>query len=71
MNVFLNPADKGFPLQPGFELYIIAPDEEPNPKLGFRFAVALDEPGVVAETMNKLAPRNARSACRIGPQKPA
>lgn len=48
MDLYLNPADKGFPLQPGFELYITAPDEEPNPKLQFRFTVALDEPTIIA-----------------------
>jgi hypothetical protein len=47
MNVFLNPADKGFPLKAGFELYIGAVDEKPNPKLQFRFNVALSEPGVI------------------------
>lgn len=47
MAVFLNPADKGFPLTPGFELYIGAPDEEPNPKQQFRFSVVLNEPGIV------------------------
>ena len=59
MDLFLNPADKGFPLQPGFELYITAPDEQPNPKLQFRFTVALDEPGIVEgkpllEALNEL-----------------
>jgi hypothetical protein len=47
MNVFLNPADKGFPLKVGFELYIGAVDEKPNPKQQFRFDVALCEPGVI------------------------
>jgi hypothetical protein len=47
MNIFLNPADKGFPLRPGFELYIGAVDEKPNPKQEFRFDVALSEPGII------------------------
>src|SRR5439155_3646697 len=47
MNAFLNPADKGFPLKAGFELYIGAVDEKPNPKQQFRFDVALSEPGVI------------------------
>lgn len=47
MNVFIHDADSGFPLRPGFELYITAPDEEPNPKLQFRFTVALAEADVV------------------------
>jgi hypothetical protein len=47
MNIFLNPADKGFPLRAGFELYIGAVDEKPNPKQQFRFDVALSEPGIM------------------------
>ena len=47
MDVFLNPADKGFPLTAGFELYIGAVDEEPNPKQQFRFDVVLSESDVV------------------------
>lgn len=46
MNQYLMPADKGFPLQEGFELYIGAEDEKPNPELQFRFRVALNEPGI-------------------------
>ena len=46
MDIYLNPADKGFPLHPGFELYIGAPDEEPNPKQQFRFDVVVSEPGI-------------------------
>jgi hypothetical protein len=47
MDLYLNPADKGFPLSAGFELYIGGADEEPNPKLQFRFMVVLSEPGIV------------------------
>jgi hypothetical protein len=47
MSIFLNPADKGFPLRAGFELYIGAVDEKPNPKQQFRFNVALSEPGIM------------------------
>jgi hypothetical protein len=62
MNLFLMPADKGFPLQPGFGLYMGAPDEEPNPKLQFRFMVVLNEPGIaegkpVLETVRELTSR--------------
>lgn len=46
MNVYINPADKGFPLQSGFELYIGQVDEPPNPKQQFRFELVLNEPGV-------------------------
>lgn len=48
MDLYVNPADTGFPLKPGFELLHASPDEEPNPKLRFRFQVVLDEPGIVA-----------------------
>ncbi len=59
MNVFINPADKGFPLKAGFELYTSAVDEKPNPKLQFRFSVALSEPGIIEgkaliETIHQL-----------------
>ena len=59
MNVFLNPADKGFPLKAGFELFIDAPDAELNPNLQFRFDVALSEPGIIEaqsllETLHKM-----------------
>jgi hypothetical protein len=59
MNVFLNPADKGFPLKAGFELYIGAVDEKPNSKQQFRFDVALSESGIIEgkpllETVNQL-----------------
>jgi len=46
MNIYLNPADKGFPLQPGFKPYIGAPDEQPNPKQQLRFDVVVNEPGI-------------------------
>ena len=46
MTQFLMPADKGFPLTPGFELYIGGPDEPINPSLQFRFEVVLNEPGI-------------------------
>jgi hypothetical protein len=59
MNKFLMPADKGFPLKPGFELYTGGPDEEPDPNQQFRFDVALSEPGIVegkplVETLHQL-----------------
>lgn len=60
MNAFLIPADKGFPLRAGFELYIDAPDAELDPKLQFTFDVAFSEPGViegrpVLETLHQMA----------------
>ncbi len=60
MNLFLVPDDKGFPLKPGFELYIGDVDEKPNPKQQFQFTVALSEPGVingepVLETIKQFA----------------
>lgn len=59
LTVYLNPADKGFPLEAGFELYIGAVDEKPNPKQQFRFDVALAEPGIIEgkpliETLHQL-----------------
>lgn len=59
-NLYLNPAEKGFPLTAGFELYIGAVDENPNPKARFRFDVALSEAGViegkpVLEVINQFA----------------
>jgi hypothetical protein len=47
MTHYLMPADKGFPLAPGFELYIGGPDEPINPSLQFRFEVVLDEPDII------------------------
>lgn len=49
MGTFIRPADKGFPLAPGFELYIGAADEKPKPDLRFRFDVALNETGILEE----------------------
>jgi len=59
MSGFLMPADKGFPLRPGFELYVGAPNERPDPDQQFRFNVALNEPGVIdskslLETLHQL-----------------
>ncbi len=59
MSVFLIPADRGFPLKEGFELFIGAVDEKPNPKQQFRFEVALSEPGIIEgkpllETIHQL-----------------
>ena len=36
-----------FPLKVGFELYIGAVDEKPNPKLQFQFDVVLNEHGII------------------------
>ena len=73
MNVFLNPADKGFPLKPGFELYIGAVDEKPNPKQQFRFAIALSEPGIIdgkplLETLNQLTTLVEGIVTALGPR---
>jgi hypothetical protein len=53
--------ETSFPLQPGFELYIGAPDEQPNPKQQFRFDVAVNEPGI-AEGKPLLALANELTA---------
>lgn len=59
MDLLLMPADKGFPLKAGFELYIGAVDEELDPKQQFRFTVAINELGVcegkpLLETLHQL-----------------
>lgn len=59
MNQFLMPADKGFPLKPGFNLYTGAPDEKPDPDLQFRFDIAINESGIcesksILETLHQL-----------------
>jgi len=46
-SLFLRPADPMFPLEAGDELFIDAPDAEPNKKMQFRFDVALSEPQVL------------------------
>jgi hypothetical protein len=45
--LFFKPADKMFPLKPGDELFLDAPDAKPNPKMQFRFEIALGENGVI------------------------
>jgi len=47
MNLFVRPANNGFPLSEGFVLYVGGVDEKPNPKQQFRFEVVLDESGIV------------------------
>jgi hypothetical protein len=47
MNVFVRPANVGFPLNAGDTLFTDAPDAEPNPYLQFRFNVALYEPEII------------------------
>ena len=59
MDRYIVPADKGFPLKEGFELYIGPPDEKPNPEQKFTFSVAISEPGVIEgkpllETLHQL-----------------
>jgi hypothetical protein len=46
MTQFLMPEDKGFPLTPGFELYVGGPNEPFDPTLKFRFEVVLNEPDI-------------------------
>jgi hypothetical protein len=47
MDVYLVPADKGFPLKKGSELFGAGVDAEPNKDQRFLFEVALAEPGIV------------------------
>ena len=65
MDVYLNPADKGFPLSPGFELYVGEVGEKPNPKQQFRFTVALQEPGIIeGEPLLDTEPESVYGPCR-------
>jgi hypothetical protein len=45
--VFLTPTDRMFPLKPGDELLLDAPDAIPNPTMQFRFEIALGEKGII------------------------
>ncbi len=60
MDIFINPADKGFPLKAGFELLMMGVNEKPNPEQQFLFTVATNEPGIVEgkpilETLQELS----------------
>src|SRR6266480_3756160 len=46
-SVFFKSTDKMFPLKPGDELFLDAPDAKPNPKMQFRFEIAFGENGVI------------------------
>lgn len=46
-SVFLKPTDRMFPLKPGDELFLDAPDAIPNPKMQFRFEIAFGEKGII------------------------
>jgi len=45
--IFVQPADRLFPLVAGKELYIDEPDAEPSPKIEFRLQVEFYEPGLI------------------------
>jgi hypothetical protein len=47
IELFVAPADNLFPLEAGKELFIGAPDEEPNDKMKFKFDVAINEAGLI------------------------
>ena len=47
MDLFLRPADRLFPLKAGDELFIDAPDAEPDEKLQFRFGLGFGEKDIV------------------------
>ena len=53
MTQYIVPADKGFPLKPGFELFKDSPGSKPDPKQKFLFDVALSEPGIVEGALFK------------------
>jgi hypothetical protein len=72
MTHFLMPADKGFPLTPGFELYMGGPDEPINPSLQFRFQVVLNEPGIadgkaIPDVVREIAERVEAVAAALTP----
>jgi hypothetical protein len=46
-SVFFKSDNKMFPLKPGDELFLDAPDAKPNPKMEFRFEIAFGENGVI------------------------
>ncbi len=59
LSLFLRPADRLFPLNPGVELLIDSIDNEVNEKMQFRFNVAFGEAGVMdgepmAETIQEM-----------------
>jgi hypothetical protein len=59
LSAFYKPADPLCPLKIGDELFIGAPDDEPNKKMQFRFDVALNEPQIIQakpliETINEF-----------------
>lgn len=47
LDLFLRPADRLFPLQPGTELFIDEPDAQPIPEMEFVFDIAFGELGVI------------------------
>ncbi len=60
LDAYFRPADRMCPLKEGDELFIDAPDAEPNEKMNFRFDVALAEPQVaegepLLETIHHIA----------------
>jgi len=73
MDLFLQPADNGFPISEGFELYMGGPDEEVNPKLQFRFTVVLNEVGIAVgkpllETIKELSDEVERVVNILSPR---
>lgn len=46
-SIFIEPAEKKFPLEVGDELFIDAPDAEPNPSINFNFQLLINEPGII------------------------
>lgn len=50
-SIFIEPAEKKFPLGVGDELFVDGPDAKPNPHMNFNFEILLNEPGVVEGKM--------------------
>ncbi len=50
-SIFVEPAEKKFPLKVGDELFIDGPDAKPNLHMNFNFKILLSEPGIVEGKM--------------------
>ncbi len=73
MEVFINPADKGFPSETAFELYVGDVDEKPNPELQFRFDVVISEPGIIdgkslVQTINNFSAHVGNTVSALTPR---
>ena len=73
IDAFLLPADKGFPLTPGFHLFLDSIDHQPIVPQRFRFNVALNEPGIIEgqpllDTLQQFTALVERVAAALAPR---